>query len=141
MSVTRADNKKEHQRRYNASAKGRASRAKYAQTERGREAQRKAKANWNAANVAVVRAASRARFERMIAQVNAIKIAAGCTDCGFAGHPSALDFDHIDPATKVANVSSLIRRRPWIQVAAEIAKCEVVCANCHRIRTYLRAQP
>ena len=50
-----------------------------------------------------------------------------------------LDFDHV--GDKVADVSALVRTHlwPWERVLGEIAKCEVVCANCHRRRTAQRA--
>jgi hypothetical protein len=48
-----------------------------------------------------------------------------------------MDFDHRDPHTKVADVSTLVKTYvPWDQVLAEIAKCDLVCVNCHRLRTY-----
>ncbi len=60
----------------------------------------------------------------------------GCKDCGNK-NPVVLDFDHL--SDKVSNVSDLIVRRvAWKFVEAEIEKCEVVCANCHRIRTHNR---
>lgn len=120
-------------RRYNASAKGRASRKRYAATEAGREAQRRSKEKWNRENAALVRAASYERKRKQSDRINAIKLASGCADCGYSTHPAALDFDHVGDG-KTANVSSLIGCA-WDRVAAEIAKCEVVCANCHRIRT------
>ena len=57
-----------------------------------------------------------------------------CIDCGEAD-PVLLEFDHRDGAEKEAEVASLIRNREWTRVAAEIAKCDVRCANCHRRRT------
>lgn len=57
-----------------------------------------------------------------------------CTDCGETD-PVVLEFDHL--RDKEANVSALIHR-PWRTVEEEIEKCEVVCANCHRRRTYQR---
>ena len=65
--------------------------------------------------------------------INNIKLESGCVDCGYAGHPSALEFDHIR-GEKLFNVSQGLARHPD-KIMAEIAKCEVVCANCHRIRT------
>lgn len=68
------------------------------------------------------------------------KVAAGCTDCGYNAHPRALDFDHIG-TDKTGDVGRLAHHRiAWDRLMAEIAKCEVVCANCHRIRTWRREQ-
>ena len=62
-----------------------------------------------------------------------------CLDCG-AGNPMVLEFDHIPGrGKKEANISDLLQRGSWIKIVAEIAKCDIVCANCHRIRTHTRA--
>ena len=56
-----------------------------------------------------------------------------CTDCHGIFPPYVMDFDHVGD-DKLINVSMAVkvgRRR----LLAEIAKCEVVCANCHRQRT------
>lgn len=57
-----------------------------------------------------------------------------CVDCG-ESDIRVLQFDHVDPGTKVSNVSLLLRKRPWKLVLPEIAKCAVRCANCHRRKT------
>jgi hypothetical protein len=57
-----------------------------------------------------------------------------CVDCGET-NIVVLDFDHRDSATKAHSVTVLARHKPWPRVLAEIAKCEVRCANCHRRRT------
>jgi len=57
-----------------------------------------------------------------------------CVDCGETD-PVLLDFDHRDPASKRKEVGRLAATKPWPQVLAEIAKCDVRCANCHRRRT------
>jgi hypothetical protein len=57
-----------------------------------------------------------------------------CIDCGEA-NIVVLDFDHRDPKTKAHNVVVLSMQKPWTRVLAEIAKCDVRCANCHRRRT------
>jgi len=57
-----------------------------------------------------------------------------CVDCG-EDDPLLLEFDHRDPESKVAEVAWLANRKPWRAVLAEIEKCDVRCANCHRRRT------
>ena len=48
-----------------------------------------------------------------------------------------LEFDHHDGTTKAADVSVLARSGyPLSRVEAEVLKCDVRCANCHRIRTH-----
>lgn len=49
-----------------------------------------------------------------------------------------MDFDHIDPTTKIRCVGNYVTSRK--KVYQEIEKCELVCSNCHRIRTYNRKQ-
>jgi hypothetical protein len=60
-----------------------------------------------------------------------------CMDCGGSFPPWVMDFDHRDPKTKsfaLAAGKALLKSRDVL--LAEIAKCDVVCANCHAIRTY-----
>ena len=59
-----------------------------------------------------------------------------CVDCGETD-PLVLEFDHL--VEKKFNVGAGMRERSLQSVRDEIAKCEVVCANCHRRRTYIRA--
>jgi hypothetical protein len=64
-----------------------------------------------------------------------IKLTTGCTDCGWAGWARGLDWDHVR-GPKISTISILIANgRPWSEVLVEIGKCELVCSNCHRIRT------
>jgi hypothetical protein len=72
------------------------------------------------------------RVVRELAQT--IKLTCGCVDCGYNEHAEALDFDHVN-GDKVCDVSKCTSE---MQLLAEIAKCEVVCANCHRVRTAAR---
>ena len=56
-----------------------------------------------------------------------------CERCGFS-HPAALDFHHIDPSTKsfrMSDINPCMKNRE--KMFEEIKKCEVLCANCHRI--------
>lgn len=58
-----------------------------------------------------------------------------CVDCGEAD-PIVLEFDHL--RDKKFGIATGIRNRNWNDVLDEIAKCDVVCANCHRRRTAKR---
>jgi hypothetical protein len=65
-----------------------------------------------------------------------IKLEQGCADCGYDKSAYALQFDHIS-GVKKSSVSDLIRRDySWKTILEEIEKCEVVCGNCHAIRTH-----
>ena len=72
-------------------------------------------------------------------KLHEIKLKSGCVGCGFNKHPAALQFDHLPGHVKLFGISSAINKS-WYKVEAEIKKCEVVCANCHAIRTYNRSE-
>jgi hypothetical protein len=72
-------------------------------------------------------------YEERRQWLNEFKLERGCDDCGYAGHPAALDFDHRPGETKLFSLAQGCTRS-WDVMLAEIAKCDVVCANCHRIR-------
>jgi hypothetical protein len=55
-----------------------------------------------------------------------------CVICGYDKHPGVLDFHHIDPSTKSFGISSGGLSRSWVKIEAELKKCILVCANCHR---------
>ena len=55
-----------------------------------------------------------------------------CVECGFFHH-AAMDFHHVDPSTKVGEISVLVKTRGMQVLLDELAKCVCLCANCHRI--------
>ena len=62
-----------------------------------------------------------------------------CADCGGRWHPLVMEFDHLPGTKKRANLGDgLARRFGWKTLMEEIAKCEVVCPTCHRVRTLRR---
>ena len=55
-----------------------------------------------------------------------------CMDCGYDASPAALEFHHRDPATKEFGLGNWHGSRERLH--AEAAKCDLLCANCHRLR-------
>lgn len=69
-------------------------------------------------------------------KISQIKQTTPCADCGdtFPGRPEVMDFDHRDPSTKNFTMARA-RWKKWETIELEMAKCDIVCANCHRTRT------
>ena len=64
---------------------------------------------------------------------------APCSDCGGRFHHAAMTWDHREPRSKAFDVSTMIgRTHSTRQILGEIAKCDLVCANCHAVRTFRR---
>ena len=57
-----------------------------------------------------------------------------CQDCG-NDDVRVLEFDHKEGLDKFDDVSNMIHRHGWKTILKEIGKCEIRCANCHRIKT------
>lgn len=84
-------------------------------------------------NRAYVRHHGQAKRDR----IAAIKLARGCVDCGYNAHSEALEFDHRPGVDKVSRVSAM-STSSWARIEAEIAKCDIRCANCHAVITRAR---
>lgn len=62
-----------------------------------------------------------------------------CKDCKKLYPHYVMDFDHMDRNDKRMDISLCVQRLvKWDFLLEEIAKCELVCSNCHRVRTYKR---
>jgi hypothetical protein len=57
-----------------------------------------------------------------------------CADCGQRFDPVCMDFDHRDPSQKQFTIAGGYSRS-LEALLDEIAKCDIVCANCRRLRT------
>jgi hypothetical protein len=70
------------------------------------------------------------------------KIQHGCAICGFKGHPVALDFHHPERDGKELSIGKL-KMGGLQRLKDEMKRCEVLCANCHRIKhwSHLREVP
>ena len=60
-----------------------------------------------------------------------------CADCGVEYPWYVMDFDHVR-GEKLFNVSSSAYSKGLDTILEEIEKCEIVCSNCHRVRTASR---
>ena len=69
--------------------------------------------------------------------IRQLKEKSPCMDCGKFYPYYVMDFDHVR-GRKQANVMELIPTLSKKKIDEEIAKCEIVCSNCHRVRTHLR---
>lgn len=67
-----------------------------------------------------------------------LKTGKPCMDCGGSFPPEALQWDHRPGTVKLGDISDKLRNRSVAIILAEIAKCDLVCASCHAIRTYNR---
>src|SRR3990172_413073 len=75
---------------------------------------------------------------RWHARVLLVLRAVPCQDCQRTYSPYSMEFDHRDPPEKYQGVTRMVGRASLRRIMEEVAKCDVVCANCHRMRTFRR---
>lgn len=63
------------------------------------------------------------------------KVERGCSECGYDDSFQALDAHHIEPDEKSAALSKMSRAR-ISEIDEELSKCEILCANCHRQKSF-----
>lgn len=85
---------------------------------------------------------ARSRVRRIAARAWMVHLKAGrvCADCGGLFPPFVMHWDHLPGNLKTAEISAMVGNRRRDIVLAELAKCELVCANCHVMRTVARAR-
>ena len=104
---------------------------------RYQQAHRESIAGWNKEYAAL---------HRWVARMECIERLGGvCARCGYKENLLALQFDHIDPSTKSFKIGSVLqgqRRHTGADgsvlkpsLIAELAKCQLLCANCHAIKS------
>ena len=75
---------------------------------------------------------SNARRRRYSEQVREVKAERGCAYCD-EHEVVCLDFHHRDPAQKEGGLAEALSQVwSWERIQVEMAKCDGVCANCHR---------
>jgi hypothetical protein len=66
-----------------------------------------------------------------------------CMDCGGIFPAVCMDFDHRDPTQKEATISLMVSHKgtSMNKLIKELEKCDLICSNCHRIRTHITRNP
>lgn len=96
--------------------------------EKNREYQRR----WYQKNRELQIARNQANKQEKIDWYRRYKSLQSCVSCG-ENHPATLDFHHRDPNDKVGQICELVRQNCGMEkILAEVAKCDILCANCHR---------
>jgi hypothetical protein len=114
--------------------------ARYARTGQRSTAEQRSKWYWNRCQQdgykEKLRSQGNERYRRIQAFLREYKLSKGCTDCGYNAHHEALEFDHVNGGKEI----NVCFSKSVPQAKKEILKCEVVCANCHAVRTFRRLQ-
>jgi len=77
--------------------------------------------------------------QNFVNKFNEFKQTLKCSRCE-ENHPRCLDFHHLDPSKKEKSISQMINYGNIEKIKKEIAKCIVLCSNCHRKLHYEEQQ-
>jgi hypothetical protein len=80
----------------------------------------------------------RARSAAARAWMASLKQGVPCTDCGEVFPVYVMHWDHLPGFEKVRSISEMVGSHSRTLITAELSKCELVCANCHVLRTISR---
>ena len=85
------------------------------------------------------RVRERARMLEARAWMAALKEGVPCADCGQVFPVFVMHWDHLPGYQKVGSISEMVASRSRTITIAELQKCELVCGNCHVLRTISRS--
>ncbi len=85
-------------------------------------------------------ARNRERANKARAWMASLKDGVPCRDCGLTFPVFVMHWDHLPEFEKQDEISAMVTNRARAAVLDELKKCELVCANCHVMRTVLRAR-
>ena len=74
------------------------------------------------------------------AWMDSLKEGRPCADCGATFLPWVMHWDHLPGYLKIDEISTMVGSYRRALILDELAKCELVCANCHVMRTVVRAR-
>jgi hypothetical protein len=75
---------------------------------------------------------------KVLQELHLLKEKRGCFDCRNKFPHYVLEFDHRPGEIKIDNVTRVLKNYGTEMAWKEVAKCDVVCSNCHKVRTYTR---
>jgi hypothetical protein len=82
------------------------------------------------------RLAVKKAVRKRLVLVDSLKTGKCCEDCKIEYPPFVMDWHHIDPTQKSFGIGQGRVRHSIKKILEEIAKCVLLCSNCHRIREY-----
>ena len=103
--------------------------------EKRREYQKEYMRKWYEKNKAKHIGYVRNRDKKIKAWLKEYKSSLKCEKCD-ENHPACLEFHHINPSEKKFAIGRINDYLSWRMLKTEIAKCRVLCANCHRKEHY-----
>lgn len=100
------------------------------------EKQREYSRNHYKSNKARYLESNNRRRQELKSYIKELKERAPCNDCGLSYPHYVMDFDHLYDKENL--IKYFVNNNNKRGLEKELAKCEIVCSNCHRIRTYKR---
>lgn len=125
------EKKKEYQRAYHAANRERANEISRQYHAANKERAREYQAKYVPANRLRRKAE---RVERKLAAI--ARLGGRCTDCKQEYHHAVFEFHHLDPTEKEYEPYRLFAQKDQEKIDNELAKCVLLCSNCHRLRHY-----
>lgn len=104
--------------------------------EAGVQARRSQKKAWAVANPVAVAKFKRDHYRRRKLKAMAF-LGNKCADCGVAydgTNAPIFEFDHINPVDKEVGITRIMSNYAWEKALLELAKCQLLCANCHNLK-------
>lgn len=98
---------------------------------KNKESRKVAHQEWLQKNKEYMR--TKQREDKRLRKIRAVEYLGGrCNKCGKDWHPAIFEFHHVDPTTKERDPSKMLQLS-WERLTAELDKCVLLCANCHRL--------
>jgi DNA-directed RNA polymerase specialized sigma24 family protein len=72
-----------------------------------------------------------ARRRRRVKEILVAEAGGRCVLCGYARHPAALQFHHLEPSSQGFGIGSRGLSRAIEKLRSEARKCVLLCSNCH----------